>query len=124
MIKRRKFLKALGAAGMITVSAPLSALGQSKEAGMQRAMDAQVNARTFTVYRLQTRKTRACNACKQHHRYKVFLDREAADQNRAHPGCHCRIVPQQVTPLYYTDVKRHAWNGVIDLRKLYGYTGQ
>ena len=48
------------------------------------------------VYRLRARKTRACRACRRHHRYIVFRSRLLADSNRAHPGCDCPIVVQAI----------------------------
>jgi hypothetical protein len=33
----------------------------------------------------------ACNACYQHAKYKLFPTKDAADGNRAHPRCNCRI---------------------------------
>ena len=120
MIKRRKFIKSMTALGVVSATAPLSSYGQNREAGQAHADKGMAMARKFTVYRFQTRKMRACNACKQHHRYKVFLDHDAADQNRAHQGCHCRIVTQQVSALYLRDIRHYAWNGVIDLREVYG----
>lgn len=35
----------------------------------------------------------ACTACRQHAANKVFRTLEAADQNRAHRGCRCEVVP-------------------------------
>lgn len=78
-------------------------------------------AKTETVYRFQTRKARTCKACKNHSRYKVFMTHDAADQNRAHPGCNCRIVEQMVTKTYLGTLTPHATSGVVELRSAFGY---
>ncbi len=83
--------------------------------------DQETQSQTETVYRLQTTTSRTCKACKNHHRYKIFFSATAADSNRAHPGCNCRVVTQQVTPQYYNDVKAHEAGGVTDLRTAFGY---
>ena len=38
----------------------------------------------------------ACGACYAHSRNKLFPTPEAADHNRAHRGCNCRIVAQRL----------------------------
>lgn len=48
------------------------------------------------VFRLQSRRSRACRACKEHHKYIVGRTREAIDNNRAHVGCNCPIVMQEI----------------------------
>lgn len=37
------------------------------------------------------RSCHACNACHLHAANKRFVSRDAAERNRAHPGCRCRI---------------------------------
>ncbi len=110
MIKRRKFIEGMTALGVATTVVPLSSCGQETSADVQT-----------TVYRFQTRKARTCNACKKHQHYKVFLSQEAANQNRAHPGCNCRIVEQQISEEYSTSITPSEQNGVIDLRSVFGY---
>lgn len=34
----------------------------------------------------------ACSACKSHAEHRAYRSQEAADADRAHPGCHCEIV--------------------------------
>jgi hypothetical protein len=36
--------------------------------------------------------TDACNACKSHATHRTYRTREAAEEDRAHLGCHCEIV--------------------------------
>lgn len=117
MLKRRKFIKGMTALGIVTVVAPLSSCGDGAEEEAQPLEETQAQ----TVYRLQSRKIRSCNACQKHHRYKVFLDQTAADQNRAHLGCKCGIVTQQVAVSYFDEIQPFELNGVIDLRTVFGY---
>ena len=115
MLKRRKFIKGVTALGIVTALAPLSSCGTGEEQAPQEDP-------VPTVYRFQTRKSRACKYCRTHHRYLVFLDQTAADQNRAHPGCNCKIVTQKVTEAYYNEVNALQTNGVVDLRTAFGYS--
>lgn len=117
MLKRRKFIEGITALGVVAMAGPLASCGQ-EEVQISEAVSQGDNN---TVYRLQTRKTRSSNACRKHQRYKVFLDHAAADNNRAHPGCNCRIVTQQVTEEYLTEITPFALDGVIELRYVFGY---
>jgi hypothetical protein len=36
----------------------------------------------------------ACNACKSHAAHRSYRTEEAIAADRAHPGCHCQIVPE------------------------------
>jgi hypothetical protein len=49
------------------------------------------------VYRLRTRKTRACRACRRHHQRTIFRSHAIANANRAHQGCDCPIIPQAIS---------------------------
>jgi hypothetical protein len=52
---------------------------------------------TAVVYRLSTRNQRSpCRACKAHAAHRYYATTEAADTGRAHSGCRCAIVQQQV----------------------------
>jgi len=108
---RRNFLKGIAAVG--TAAAVPFGLADHAEAAKK--------PKVMVVFRLQSRKTHSCNACKIHHRFLFFLTRKAADQHRAHPGCNCPIVPQKLT--------RHAFRllfvktgmlgqGFVDVRKV------
>ncbi len=70
------------------------------------------------VYRLRTRRTRACHACKLHHRYTVFRTRSIADRNRAHPGCNCPIVVQPLPKHIVRRLFPLGSNGVAHLPRL------
>jgi hypothetical protein len=73
------------------------------------------------VFRLRTRDTRSCRACRIHHRYMIFISHARADRNRAHPGCNCPItnekLPKEVFRRIFLD-SRAIRVGVVDLRKL------
>ncbi len=72
------------------------------------------------VFRLSTRNTRTCNACRQHARHKIFETFFVADTNRAHPGCNCPITFQSITSALIDQLAaldtRQA--GVWDIRSL------
>ena len=113
MLKRRAFIEWITRLGVVTALAPLfscSSGGQESSAEPEPP----------TVYRFQTKNARVCNACKMHQHYKVFLNETSADQNRAHPGCNCRIVTQEITQAYSDAITPFEQNGVIDLRHLSG----
>jgi hypothetical protein len=48
------------------------------------------------IYHTSTRKRKSCHACKNHATNKIFAARKTADMNRAHPGCNCRIVKEEI----------------------------
>jgi len=54
------------------------------------------------IYHTSTRKRKSCNACKSHAVNKIFASREAADILRAHRGCNCGIVKEEINWQYYT----------------------
>lgn len=43
-------------------------------------------------YALETNRDDIDNACRRHAANKLFPTPEAADRNRAHPGCKCNVV--------------------------------
>jgi len=53
------------------------------------------------IYHTSTRKRKSCNACKSHAVNKIFASREAVDINKAHRGCNCRIVKEEINWQYY-----------------------
>ena len=53
------------------------------------------------IYHTSTRKRKSCNACKSHAVNKIFASREAADIFRAHRGCNCGIVKEEINWQYY-----------------------
>src|SRR5215813_1358843 len=48
------------------------------------------------VFRLSTRRSRACRACDLHHRYRIYISHARADRNRPHPGCNCPITMERL----------------------------
>jgi len=48
------------------------------------------------IYHTSTRKRRSCGACKSHALNRMYFSRPAADGDRAHPGCNCRIVEERI----------------------------
>src|SRR5262245_14513805 len=52
---------------------------------------------TASAFRLSTHGERTCGACKAHGANRFYRTREAADGNRAHAGCNCRIVTHPIS---------------------------
>jgi hypothetical protein len=53
---------------------------------------------TAVAFRLSTRNQRSpCGACKAHAAHRFYESSEAAEGDRAHPGCICEVVQQKVT---------------------------
>lgn len=52
---------------------------------------------TVTAFRLSTHGERTCGACKAHGANRFYQTREAADGDRAHAGCNCRIVAHPIS---------------------------
>ena len=48
------------------------------------------------IYHTSTRKRKSCHACKKHAANKIFSSNKSADINRAHIGCNCRIVKEEI----------------------------
>lgn len=110
MLRRRRFIKGLTTASVLAATAPLFSCADS---GGSDGSD------TITVYRFQTRTTQTCNACRNHQHYKVFADEDVANRTRAHAGCNCRIVPQEVTGDYWDTIAAFERDGVVDLRAVF-----
>jgi len=93
---RRGFLRDL-TLGSVAAAAAVSVVAPAAQAA-QTAQPAATNPHLgqVKVFRFSTRNNVSCRACKRHHRYMVFRTRKVARQNRAHPGCDCRIEPQWV----------------------------
>jgi hypothetical protein len=108
---RRNFLKGIAAVGT-AVAIPLGWADHAQARRIKKGV---------LVFRLQSRKTVSCKACKLHHRSLIFLKRAIADQNRAHLGCDCPIVPQKLSlhAFWTLFVKTGALGqGFVDLRKV------
>lgn len=117
-IRRREFLEGLAAAGVVVAAVPLVSCGGDDIHSLPEASRVDSGS-GVTVYRFQTLKSDRCNACRNHQHYKVFLDPSVADLNRAHSGCNCRIVAQQVTQAYYDTIAPYVIGGAVDLRAVY-----
>ena len=112
-ISRRQVLRGLAAGGAVA-----AAFGLPKA-----AVPTGASARAVTVFRLRTRDTHACNACRIHHRYKIFKSMAAADNNRAHPGCNCPITKQKLAHETFAALfldTGFIQDGVVDVRRLAG----
>jgi hypothetical protein len=86
MMTRRAFGKSAAA------SAGLGAALMRATDGAASALPA--NQSTITVYSffpIEDGVLTRCRACLSHARYKRFASLEAAEGNRAHPGCKCAI---------------------------------
>lgn len=71
--------------------------------------------RQQTVYRFQPTAEDTCTACKNHAAHRIYRTAEAAAADRAHPGCHCQIVPEVAHDPFV--VARFAGRDVIDDRQ-------
>lgn len=99
-IGRRAFLQLLGFGLVALLPDPASALGG--------------RAKKKVVYRLSSRGHHACKACKAHAANRFYKTQAAAEADRAHAGCGCKIVEQRIKPRL---VKRYFKRGdVYDLR--------
>ena len=124
MLKRRSLIKGMAAVGLITASAPLSSCAPEEDQQPTDPGNTEIPAVTEpqTVYRLQAprKRKRTCTACNQHRHYKIFLTLEAADLNRAHQGCNCKITEQKVSAEYFNGFRSYVQNGVADIRTAFG----
>ena len=95
-ITKREFLKILGISSTsLFASGLLADELQAKSDGLDNA--AIKEAAQTTIYHTSTRGRKSCRACRNHAVNRMYRSREAADQNRAHPGCNCRIVEEQIS---------------------------
>jgi hypothetical protein len=85
-IDRRGFLRNAGAAGFGVALA-----------GRLTTAEARPDTRKMVVFRLSTRGLDACNACKGHGANRYFRTSKAANRIRAHAGCNCLIVTQEIS---------------------------
>ena len=84
-IGRRTFLLQLAALGLVA-ALPVRALGAERRR----------KKKTKVVFRLSTHGRRCCKACKGHAANRFYRTRRAADRDRAHVGCNCKIVEQTI----------------------------
>jgi hypothetical protein len=88
-INRRAFLKrgaALAGGLALTFGTSLATLAESNPQGQS------VGGRTLPFFALATTRADADRACTHHAANKLFISPEAANLNRAHPGCKCQVV--------------------------------
>jgi hypothetical protein len=96
---RREFLST-AVAGVAAVavggSGLLSGCGGSSGSGALSSAQPAGSAGTPNTFQLSTQHIRrACGACQAHAHNRLYTSREAADADRAHPGCHCQIAGRQ-----------------------------
>ena len=117
-----KVLVAAGGAAVAAVVAPDDAEARKKR--RKRGALAVPSKKGQIVYRLSSRNSHACKACRIHHRFMVFLTHALANANRAHRGCNCRIVPQKINRRAGLKLFPKGSPGVADLRKVQLRTGK
>jgi hypothetical protein len=77
---------------------------------------ADASTKTRTVYRLSTHGRRVCDACKAHAANR-FYRTVAATSDRAHLGCNCGVVTQEISKgLWTCYFQRGGRRNVFDLR--------
>jgi hypothetical protein len=109
-LSRRDLLGRFAAAGVVAAVATVTS-----EAGPPTGATSQA----VTIFRLRTRNTRACRACRIHHRYMVFISHGRAAQNRAHVNCNCPITKQKIPKELFSQLFLETGaieSGVVDLR--------
>jgi hypothetical protein len=110
-LSRRRFF---GWAGAASAAAAASGLGFVAPAAARRR-------RRLRVFKLDAEgkgyhcaagggDCRGCRACRQHAKHKLFPSEKAANDHRAHVGCHCGVVPAG-------KLRRRTW------KKLFGPPG-
>jgi hypothetical protein len=108
--------------GMLATAATTAAAALVPKAANARVPNLPPQAaqpKPVIVYRLRSRGTKSSRACKQHNRYHMFRTRYLADNNRAHPGCNCPIVPQAISKQVYLTLFPEGSSGVVQLPRGY-----
>jgi hypothetical protein len=79
-------------------SVPFTITGQLSGGSGFDVLDsvAVIGAEQSTIYHTSTRKRKSCRACKSHALNRIYSSEQAADNNRAHLGCNCRIVEEKI----------------------------
>jgi hypothetical protein len=72
--------------------------------------------KTKTAYRLSTHGRRACSACKGTGANRFYVSADAANNGRAHLGCNCGIVTQELLKATWSCYFRGGKAPVYDLR--------
>ena len=106
-LDRRSFLRkaatGLGASAVLS----LSGIGSAASAASKKVK---------TAYRLSTHRMRACSACKGTAANRFYVSADAANKGRAHLGCNCGIVTQELKFRTWACYFRHGKSGVYDRR--------
>ncbi len=79
-------------------SVPFTVTGQLSDGSTFRGSDtvAFINADQSIIYHTSTRRRKSCSACRGHAVNRIYSSRQAADVDRAHLGCNCRIVEEKI----------------------------
>lgn len=79
-------------------SVPFTVTGQLFDGSTFEGSDtvAVIGTDQSVIYHTSTRKRRSCGACKSHALNRIYSSRQAADGDRTHPGCDCRIVEERI----------------------------
>ena len=110
-VSRRALLRGLAAGVVATAAVSVS----------QASPPTGTAALGVTIFRLSTRNTKACSACRIHHRYKIFISQARADRTRAHPGCNCPITKQKIGKDQFNRLfldSKAIRDGVVDVRRI------
>jgi hypothetical protein len=91
-------------------SVPFTVTGQLLDGSVFEGSDtvAVIDPDQSIIYHTSTRKRRSCGACKGHALNRIYSSRQAAEGDRAHPGCNCRIVEERIN---WRDYVRAFWPG-------------
>jgi hypothetical protein len=106
-VDRRAFLRrtvaGLGASALMSMPA------------VQHA-EAATRKKVKTAYRLSTHGRRECSACKIHAAKRFYISADIANTDRAHRGCNCGIVTQDLPQSLWSCYFRRGKAKVYDLR--------
>jgi hypothetical protein len=106
-LDRRSFLRkaatGLGASVVLSLSGVRSAASATSK-------------KVKTAYRLSTHRMRACSACKGTAANRFYVSADAANKGRAHLGCNCRILAEDLPKSTWVCYFRGGRRKVYDLR--------
>lgn len=97
LISRRRFLVASAPFFIIGSGAGVDAWAKPKKKSQQRAYyvlspEYDRSARCRRPHRQKPGNCHGCKACHAHAKNKLFATARAANRNRAHKGCKCKVV--------------------------------
>jgi len=107
-LARRAFLRkaATGLGASVVLSIP----------GVGPAAAAATQKKTKSSYRLSSHGLRTCSACKGTAANRFYISADDANKGRAHLGCNCRIVTQELPKSTWSCYFRGGKARVYDLR--------